>query len=169
MSWLDSSSVVSGGPLCVCVYACACVCVLSDNTWLGTACERLKAHFNVMWWHISLVCPKTQSEKSWSCDLSCCRVDSAGGLDAEGCALRTGPLLWSAAFARSSRNLSNSERDRWEEQSERKGGHQEVWNTIFTEKWQQREKDIPSLDTPSLTEDCSSYISKCNDKQYLIK
>merc|ERR1712098_714327 len=54
---------------------------------------------------------QTQSEKSWSCDLSCCWVDCGGGLDVEGGTLRVVWPLWSAAIARFSKNFSNSPLD----------------------------------------------------------
>lgn len=88
--------------VCISLYT---VC-LSVNTWQGGEWKRTEIRHEHP--HTSL-CP-AQSEKSWSCDWSCCRVDCSGGTDAEGGEPRAGPLLWFAASARSCRNLSKSKR-----------------------------------------------------------
>lgn len=81
---------------------------LPANTWHGAEWRRTAIHHERP--H-TCVCP-AQSEKRWSCDCSCCRVDcdGSGGPDAEGGELRAVPLLWVATSARSCRNLSKSER-----------------------------------------------------------
>ena len=90
MDWLHSSSV-----LCMCmsdivgVFQSDAVCV----QYVG-----LHIHPHLF----------AQSEKSWSWVLSCCCVVCDGGLGVEGGVLLLPLLLWSAALARSSRNLSNS-------------------------------------------------------------
>lgn len=79
---------------------------LPVKTWRGGECKGTEIRHERP--HASV--PPAQSEKSWSCDWSCCRVDCGGGTDAEGGDPCAGPLLWFAASARSCRNLSKSER-----------------------------------------------------------
>lgn len=88
---------------------------LPVSTWRGAECKKTAIHHECP--HTSV--RPTQSEKSWSCDCSCCRVDcgGGGGPDAEGGELRAVPLWWVAASARSCRNLSKSERHSSEHKS----------------------------------------------------
>jgi len=100
VSWFGGSSLESGVDLCV----------WSDNlTWHSVRLVYISISCRPA--PIPVVCSCTQSEKSWSCDLPCCRVDCGGGLGVEDGTLWMDWLLLSAAFARSSRNLSNSEKD----------------------------------------------------------